>query len=85
MLMKMFRIIEQDEPSHWQPYDDWLAANGVRNAKWWERAVDSFIHSELLFLKLPFLFVHPRLKRSTRFADQGEAVRRSSPITARAA
>ena len=84
-LAKIFDIIEQDEPSHWQPYDDWLAANGVRNAKWWERAVDSFIHSELLFLKLPYLFVHPRLKRSVKFADEGEAPPRSSPVAARAA
>ena len=84
-LAKIFDIIEQDEPSHWEPYDDWLAANGVRNAKWWERAVDGFIHSELLFLKLPFLFVHPRLKRSARFVDEGEAAPRSSPVAARAA
>ena len=41
-----------------------------RNAKWWERAVDSFVHSELLFLKLPVLFVHPSLKRRTAFADE---------------
>jgi hypothetical protein len=84
-LAKIFDIIEQDEPSHWEPYDDWLATNGVRNAKWWERAVDSFIHSELLFLKLPYLFIHPRLKRSAKFADDGEAPQRSSPIAARAA
>ena len=25
--------------------------------RWWERAVDNFIHSELLFLKLPILFL----------------------------
>ena len=69
VLTKIFRIIERDEPSHWEPYDRWLAMNGVRNAKWWERLVDSFIHSELLFLKLPVLFLHPALKRRTNFAD----------------
>ena len=53
-LTRMFKIIERDEPSHWEPYDEWLAAHGVRNARWWERAVDNFIHSELLFLKLPY-------------------------------
>ncbi len=77
-LTKIFRIIEQDEPSHWAPYDGWLAANGERNATWWERKVDSFVHSELLFLKLPFLFLHPSLKRREAFADEtdgrGEAV-----------
>ena len=69
-LTKIFRIIEQDEPSHWAPYDDWLAAHGQRSDKWWERLVDSFVHSELLFLKLPVLFIHPSLKRRTRFADE---------------
>jgi len=69
-LTKIFRIIEQDEPSHWAPYDGWLEAHGQRNDKWWERLVDSFIHSELLFLKLPFLFLHPSLKRRSRFADE---------------
>ena len=79
-LAKMFKIIEQDEPSHWEPYDDWLAAHGVRNAKWWERAIDSFVHSELLFLKLPFLFVHPRLKRRALFADEEDG--RGEPVPA---
>ena len=69
-LTKIFRIIEQDEPSHWAPYDGWLEAHGQRNDKWWERLVDSFIHSELLFLKLPVLFLHPSLKRRSRFADE---------------
>ena len=69
-LTKIFRIVEQDEPSHWAPYDGWLEAHGQRNDKWWERLVDSFIHSELLFLKLPVLFLHPSLKRRSRFADE---------------
>ena len=43
-LMKIFRIIEQDEPSHWAPYDEWLRAHGRRQASWWERAIDGFIH-----------------------------------------
>ena len=69
-LTKIFRIVEQDEPSHWAPYDGWLEAHGQRNDKLWERLVDSFIHSELLFLKLPVLFLHPSLKRRSRFADE---------------
>ena len=74
-LMKIFQIVHQDEPSHWAPYDDWLRRNGKRDPKWWERAIDSFIHSELLFLKLPILFIHPRLKRQARFADQEDGSR----------
>lgn len=72
--MKIFRIIEQDEPSHWAPYDDWLRLNGRRNPNWWERAIDQFIHSELLFLKLPILFLAVRMKRLARWPDDGEAV-----------
>ena len=72
-LMKIFRIIKEDEPSHWQPYDGWLRANGKREPKWWERLIDTFIHSELLFLKLPILFVTPGLPRRTEWADAREA------------
>ena len=69
-LMKIFRIIEQDEPSHWAPYDGWLKANGRRPAQWWERAIDGFIHSELLFLKLPLLFLNSRLRRRAEWPDE---------------
>ena len=77
-LTKIFRIIEQDEPSHWAPYDAWLKAHGQRSAKWWERLVDGFVHSELLFVKLPFVFLHPSLKRRTRFADEDDG--RGEPL-----
>ena len=71
-LIKIFNIIKQDEPSHWAPYDSWLAAHGQRAPKWWERAVDTFIHSELLFLKLPLLFLNPFLRRREEWADEGD-------------
>ena len=45
VLMKIFAIIEKDEPSHWAPYDGWLKANGRRAPRWWERAIDSFMAS----------------------------------------
>ena len=69
-LMKIFRIIEQDEPSHWAPYDGWLEAHGRRTTSWWERAIDRFIHSELLFLKLPILFLAPGLERLNSWPDE---------------
>ncbi|WP_425228246.1 ferritin-like domain-containing protein [Sphingomonas sp.] len=72
VLMKIFRIIERDEPSHWAPYDAWLHAHGKRAPRWWERAVDAFIHSELLFLKLPVLFLRPGLKRRNDWADASD-------------
>ncbi len=68
-LMKIFHVIEKDEPSHWTPYDGWLKSHGKRDPKWWERAIDSFIHSELLLLKLPILFLTPRLRRRTTWPD----------------
>jgi len=74
MLMKMFRIIEQDEPSHWAPYDEWLRAHGCREPTWWERAIDRFIHSELLFLKLPILFLAFGLSRRTSWPDEHDLV-----------
>ena len=71
-LLKIFKIIKQDEPRHWTPYEGWLERHGGRRPAWWERAVDSFIHSELLVLKLPILFLTPRLKRRDEFADANE-------------
>lgn len=73
-LMRIFRIIEKDEPSHWAPYDDWLRAHGCRQSSWWERVIDTFIHSELLFLKLPLLFVLPGLKRREEWPDEFDHV-----------
>jgi rubrerythrin len=83
-LTKIFRIIEQDEPSHWAPYDRWLDQYGGRHDRWWERMVDSYIHSELLFLKLPMLFLLP-LERRKRFADEEDGRREPAAVTAAAA
>jgi rubrerythrin len=69
-LMKIFSVIKNDEPSHWAPYDAWLKAHNKRDPVWWERAIDSFIHSELLFVKLPLLFVAPWVRRRTDWADE---------------
>ncbi len=71
-LVKIFKVIERDEPSHWAPYDGWLRDNAKREPKWWERTVDGFIHSELLFLKLPILFLNPFVTRKNVWADEGE-------------
>jgi hypothetical protein len=85
VLTRIFQVIEKDEPSHWAPYDGWLKARGRREPKWWERAIDSLIHSELLFLKLPVLFFNPWLKRRTEWADEHDpAERLASPMSAAA-
>ncbi|MEO6091973.1 MAG: ferritin-like domain-containing protein [Novosphingobium sp.] len=69
VLMRIFEIIRKDEPSHWAPYDEWLAAYGQPRPRWWERAVDGFIHAELLFVKLPLLFLNPFVKRRLDWPD----------------
>lgn len=81
-LMKIFAIVEKDEPSHWAPYESWLDAHSRRQPKWWERTIDSFIHGELLFVKLPFLFLRPGLPRRTDWLDSGDAVEHAIPSTA---
>src|SRR3954452_3912965 len=84
-LIKIFRIIQKDEPSHWAPYDGWLKAYGGREPVWWERLGDFFIHAGLLFIKLPVLFLNPRLKRRTEWADERDpAESLASPISAAA-
>lgn len=80
ILVRIFTIIRKDEPSHWAPYENWLRKHGKREPRWWERAVDGFIHSELLFLKLPFLFLNPWMKRRTEWADANEPQSSSRPL-----
>ena len=72
VLVRIFTIIQRDEPNHWAPYDGWLRKHGKREPRWWERAVDGFIHSELLFLKLPFLFLNPWIVRRAEWTDENE-------------
>jgi hypothetical protein len=85
VLIKIFRIIEKDEPSHWAPYEGWLKAHGCREPKWWEKAIDGFIHSELLILKLPVLFFNPWLKRRSDWADAADPAERLATPLPRAA
>jgi hypothetical protein len=73
-LMKIFGIIKADEPSHWAPYEGWLKRRGRREPRYWERWIDGLIHSELLALKLPILFLKPRLRRRTDWPDAHDPV-----------
>jgi hypothetical protein len=82
-LLRIFEVIRKDEPSHWAPYEGWLARTGRRMANFSERAVDFWIHRELLFLKLPAVFLNPRMPRRARWADADEpAARLASPLPA---
>lgn len=72
VLVRIFKIVERDEPSHWQPYQDWLTRTGRPQAKWHERLTDFWIHRELLFIKLPLVFLNPWLPRRSAWPDAGE-------------
>jgi hypothetical protein len=72
-LVKIFRVIERDEPSHWQPYQAWLDENGGGRPTRREKAADFLVHRTLLMVKLPALYLNPRLERRTDWYDSGEA------------
>ena len=81
-LTKIFEIIREDEPRHWAPYEAWLKRHGRRGPLWWERGIDFFIHSELMAVKLPILFMTPRLTRRTAWPDGGKTLRGRTPAVA---
>lgn len=72
MLMKIFRVIRRDEPSHWLPYQDWLIAHNGGKPKFSERAADFLVHRSLVFYKVPSLYLNPRLPRRTRWHDESD-------------
>jgi hypothetical protein len=72
-LVKIFKVIERDEPSHWAPYQAWLEAHGGGRPTRTERAADALVHKTLLTVKLPALYLNPRLPRRTDWQDAGEA------------
>jgi hypothetical protein len=84
-LKAIFKVIERDEPSHWMPYRDWLARNGRPQPRWRERLTDLRIHRELMFIRLPAIFLNWRLSRRTSWPDQadhGAGTGSASPATA---
>lgn len=74
VLTKIFRIIHKDEPSHWAPYEGWLAEHAQGKLALREKLADRVVHSELLLFKLPFVFLNPWLKRKADWADAAEVL-----------
>ncbi|HEY6171304.1 MAG TPA: ferritin-like domain-containing protein [Candidatus Kapabacteria bacterium] len=66
-LQRVFKIIERDEPSHWQPYEKWLRTHGSNEPSFREKAADVVTHYMLVTIKLPLLFCNPFGKRLTKF------------------
>lgn len=71
-LLKIFKVIERDEPSHWQPYLGWLKKQGGKMPSWRERMADAWVHRSLILVKLPLLYLNPRLPRRTDWYDDNE-------------
>ena len=71
-LVKIFKVIERDEPSHWAPYLGWIKANSGRMPSWSERMADAWVHRSLILFKLPLLYLNPWLRRRTTWADADE-------------
>ncbi|MCB2058873.1 MAG: ferritin-like domain-containing protein [Novosphingobium sp.] len=69
MLIRIFEVIREDEPSHWQPYQYWLDKHGGGGASWAERAADWLVHQTLLLVKLPLMFFTPGLARRITWHD----------------
>jgi hypothetical protein len=74
VLLRIFKIIEKDEPSHWQPYERWLRAHGKSTSTLRERNTDYWIHKSLLWIKLPALFFSRRTPRDTRWRDEASLI-----------
>lgn len=66
-LQKIFKVIERDEPSHWQPYQKWLRTHNSDEVTLRERAADFITHYMLIIFKLPLLFCDLFHERSREY------------------
>jgi hypothetical protein len=66
-LVKIFKVIERDEPWHCYPYQYWLQKWGKSLPRFQEKITDLWIHYSLVWVKIPLLVVNWRLKRMDDF------------------
>ena len=71
-LIKIFKVVERDEPSHWMPYKAWLERHDGGMPRLRERLADFWVHRSLIFAKLPLLYFNPRLPRMKGWYDDHE-------------
>ena len=71
-LIKIFRVIERDEPDHWRPYQGWLEKQSARMPGLGERLADGWVHRSLMLIKFPLLYLNPFLRRRTSWYDEAE-------------
>jgi hypothetical protein len=70
-LVKIFKVVERDEPSHWEPYEEWLRSHGHPLSRRRERVADAIAHAFVVLWKFPSMLFDPRLPRRTDWPDQG--------------
>lgn len=63
----MFEVVQHDEPSHFAPYEEWLAQYGGVTPTRRERLADLGTHLTIVWLKLPWLFFGPSTTRLEAF------------------
>ena len=78
-LLKIFDVIEEDEPSHWAPYEGWLIRNRGGEPRWNERIADKIVHATMLLVKLPALYLNPFVGRREDWPDTSDP---ASPLPA---
>jgi hypothetical protein len=78
-LEKIFQVIEEDEPSHWTPYEGWLQRNSGGVPRLNERIADRIVHATMLLIKLPALYLNPFVQRRSDWPDASD---RGSPLPA---
>lgn len=71
-LLKIFDVIEEDEPSHWAPYEGWLKRNRGGEPRWNERVADKVVHATMLLVKLPALYLNPFVRRRGEWPDASD-------------
>ena len=71
-LLKIFDVIEEDEPSHWAPYEGWLQRNRGGEPRWNERIADKIVHATMLLVKLPVLYLNPFVRRRGDWPDASD-------------
>jgi hypothetical protein len=79
-LVKIFKVIERDEPSHWMPYMAWLKRHQGRMPTFFEKLADFWVNISLILAKLPLLYFNPRLPRRTDWHDSAEEARGSEAL-----
>jgi hypothetical protein len=83
-LVKIFKVIQRDEPSHWAPYEAWIREAGGKMPTLAERLADAWVHRSLILFKLPLLYFNKGLPRRTHWQDEADRAAAPAAIPVRA-